>query len=97
MSNHGVAKAALTKSSTTITPLYLSELILRQTKDYTNEQLIYTSLIKSKFIEVLSEGNITSVEKLALTTWTSYVFGGEESIPLSLAVVRSNSFKHLSH
>lgn len=97
MSNNELVKTELTKTSTTITPLYLCHLIAKQAEGYTNYELACTEIIKSKLIEVLSEGDITTAEKAAIATWTTYIFGDEEKIGLTLAVVRANTFKHLAH
>lgn len=82
-------------NSTIITPNYLSDLILKQTESYSNEQLVYTHLVKDKFIEVLSQGDISAEEQEALSIWSTYVFGPDDSIPLSLVIVRANQYKNL--
>lgn len=78
-----------------ITPKYLCHLFLKQTASYTNSQLTYTYLVKSEFLKVMRSTKIEDAEETALNVWTAYVFGNEEQIPLSLVIVRCNSFLHI--
>lgn len=77
-----------------ITCKYLSNLIRNQVKDYSDRELIYTSLIKDKFLEVLDTPEITAEERAELMSWVSYIFAGEKEASLSLVLLRCNSMIH---
>lgn len=78
-----------------INPIYLCHLFLKQTANYTNSQLVYTYLIKSEFLAVMRSTPIEPDEEAALKVWTTYVFGDDTQIPLSLVITRCNSFLHM--
>ncbi len=80
-----------------ITSKYLSNLIRNQVKSYSNRELIYTSLIKDKFLEVMDTPDITAEERAKLMSWTSYIFGREAEVSLSLVLLRCNSMIHHVH
>lgn len=79
-----------------ITSKYLCNLIRNQVKDYSDRELIYTSLVKDKFLEVMDTPEITAEERAELMSWTSYVFGGESVVRLSLILLRCNSMIHMN-
>lgn len=82
--------------TTKITRSSLSNLIRGQVAEYSNHQLCTTVLLKDKFLEAVDRPDITAEERVALIEWTTYIFGNEKQVPLSLVLVRCNSMVHFT-
>ena len=85
-----------TRAIPNVDKAYLNFLVNGVTKALSNCEIANTTISRLKLLEILETNGLSVQERINFTEWAAYVFENEDIIDLSLAMIKSNSFMHIS-